>query len=188
MIIKYSFPVYWLLYFWSKSFISAPWVSHWLLKFESVCSWKLKIFFRWKCMKCMLEYVIENINHFCQNLFIKVRVAWKNSRRSQGVLGLTSWVCLKVSKAYLAIHNRRPARALEGGGSYWKHCTCRLNGPPNYRFGSYNKLWEKKKLDGIHWTKKACQSFEWNWKWNCIICHRFSHNYSEIHLGFGEFT
>ena len=28
--------------------------GYWLLKFESVCSWKLKIFFPWNCMKSIL--------------------------------------------------------------------------------------------------------------------------------------
>ena len=45
----------------------------------------------------------DNINHFYQNLIIEVKVDWKNSRRSWGVLGLTLWVCLKASKVYPVI-------------------------------------------------------------------------------------
>ena len=58
-----------------------------LPKFESDCCWKLKIsFFCWKCMKCMLEYMIRKYQSFYQNSFIKVKVDWKNSRRFWGVL------------------------------------------------------------------------------------------------------
>ena len=46
-------------------------------KFESVCCWKLKIFFRWKCMKCMkcmLEYMIRQYQLFLSKLVYKVEV------------------------------------------------------------------------------------------------------------------
>ena len=109
----------------------APWVSlkkssertygYWLLKFESVCYWKLKIFFF--ARKCMLEYIIRQYQSFLSKLVykLKVKVDWKNSRITWGVLGLTSWVCLKASKVYPGIHNRIPTRALAGARSYWKH-------------------------------------------------------------------
>ena len=35
---------------------------------------------------------------FYQNLLLKVKVDWKNSKTSQDVLGLTAGVCLKASK------------------------------------------------------------------------------------------
>ena len=61
-------------------------------------------------------------NHFYQNWFMKVIVNWKNFRRSWGVLGLTSWVCLKAFRVYLAIHNRIHAGAPASARSHWKHC------------------------------------------------------------------
>ena len=88
------------------------------------------LFFGWKCMKCMLQYTIRKYQSFYQNSFIKVKVDWKNSRRSQGVLGLTSWVCMKAPRVYLAIHYRIPAGAPTGAGSYWKHCLgCQSENP-----------------------------------------------------------
>ena len=45
----------------------------------------------------------------------------KSTERTQGVLGLTLWVCSKASKVYPVLHNRIPARTLVGARSYWKH-------------------------------------------------------------------
>ena len=64
----------------------------------------------------------DNINHVYQNSFKKIKVNWKNARRLHGVLGLTSWACLKAFKVYPAIYSRIPARAPSGARSYWKHC------------------------------------------------------------------
>ena len=61
---------------------------------------------------------------FFKKSFIKVKVEWKNSRRTRGVLGLTPWVCLKAYKVYPAdpaIPNRIPAGAPAVAGSYWRH-------------------------------------------------------------------
>ena len=47
--------------------------------------------------------MIKQYQYFYQNPFIKLKVNWKNSWRSWGVLGLTLWICLKASKVYLVI-------------------------------------------------------------------------------------
>ena len=54
---------------------------------------------------------------------LNIHILYKNclTSRSWGVLGLTLWVCSKASKVNLAIHNRIPAKALEGVGSNWEH-------------------------------------------------------------------
>ena len=78
----------------------------------------------------MYEMCARIIPIIYQKLFIKIKVDWKNSRGSWGVLGLTSKVCLKASKVYPAIHNRIPAEALVGAGSYWRHCLgCQIENP-----------------------------------------------------------
>ena len=75
----------------------------------------------WNIYWLMCDKIIP-CSHFNQNLFINPKVNWKNSRRSQGVLSLILWVCLKAFKVYLAIHNRIPAGAPAEARSNWKHC------------------------------------------------------------------
>ena len=99
------------------------WKDIWLLVTEIWVSMLLEtqnIFF---AGKCMLEYIIRQYQSFLSKLVykLKVKVDWKNSRITWGVLGLTSWVCLKASKVYPGIHNRIPTGALAGARSYWKH-------------------------------------------------------------------
>ena len=90
-------------------------------KFESVCCWKLKIFFSLEMYEMYAGIYDKTISiNFYQNLFLKVKVAWKNSKRFWTFLGLTLWVCLKASKVYPVSHNRKPTIALAGRRSCWK--------------------------------------------------------------------
>ena len=78
------------------------WVSHkkssgktygcFLLTFESVCSCILKSLFHWKS-GVMRQYQQFFIKHVYQG-----KIAWKKSKRSWAVLGITAWIWLKASK------------------------------------------------------------------------------------------
>ena len=79
-------------------------IGYLLLKFELVCSNKLKIcFFWWKCMKCMLEYMIRQYKSFLSKFFCKGKSRRKELQKVSKFLGHTLWVCLKASKVYLAM-------------------------------------------------------------------------------------
>ena len=138
MFIKFSSPLYWSFYFWSKS--SMCWHASLLTEFHTKSPLKGHMVTGYRNLSQKI-YVLgnskfilagnvwnvcwnigwDNVNHFYQNSFITVKVDWKNSTRSRGVLGLTSWFCLKASIVYPAIHNRIPAGAPAGARSYWKH-------------------------------------------------------------------
>lgn len=104
---------YWWFYFLSKS--SICWHAHLLPEFhtKSPLRWHMvtgyqnlsqyglgnsKSFFCWKCLKYMLRYIIRKYQSFLSKLVYKVKVDWKNSKRSLHVLGLTLPVSLKASK------------------------------------------------------------------------------------------